>query len=277
MVVGCSTYKSNAETRPFFQHEYRVEAHGRKTILDHLVEVDPGTFKIKIAPDYLKTPPARIAVLPFTDVGNANFTVDKIPLTFRNKKERLNWAWTDAERLRRPLEGYLAEREFVVLNLNGIDAVLRDRGINTPEKLYRVPPEDLGRWFDADAVVYGSVKTYEAYYFGLIAGWQVGVEIRMISTHNGETLVEATGQRYDTSLLVALTPLDIAINSAENLLQLRDINLARAEEETCREIVHRIPISEQLVRRDEQAALDYAEDPAHQTSDTDPGLTRHGN
>jgi hypothetical protein len=85
----------------------------------------------------------------------------------------------------------------------------------------------------------------------------------MISTHNGELLVEATGSRFDTNLLVALTLEDIAINSAENLLQLRDIDLARSEEETCREIVHRIPRSKDLEQRDEQAALDYAEDPDH--------------
>jgi hypothetical protein len=30
-------------------------------------------------------------------------------------------------------------------------------------------------------------------------------------------------------------------------LQLRDLNLARAEEETCREIVKRMPLSEQLI------------------------------
>jgi len=255
--LGCSTH--SYETRPFFRQEYNAQAHGRKTLFDHLVELDPGTFKVTVAPDYLKDPPARVALLPFTDVGSANFVVDKIPLTFRNKEQRMDWAWTDAQRLRRALQGYLSEREFIVLKMNAIDAVLQFRGINTAEKLSRVRPEDLGRWFGADAVVYGSVKTYEAYYLGLIAAWRVGVEIRMISTADGRTLVEATGSRYDTNLLVALTLEDIIISSAENLLQLRDINLARSEEETCREIVHRIPISKELEQREEQAALDFAE------------------
>jgi hypothetical protein len=39
---------------------------------------------------------------------------------------------------------------------------------------------------------------------------------------------------------------DVAINSATNLLNLRDIVMDRAEEEACREIVHRIPMSEKL-------------------------------
>jgi hypothetical protein len=33
-------------------------------------------------------------VLPFADIGSANFVVDKIALTHRSKIERANWAWT---------------------------------------------------------------------------------------------------------------------------------------------------------------------------------------
>ena len=66
----------------------------------------------------------------------------------------------------------------------------------------------------------------------------------------------------------ALSVQDIVINSAENVLQLRDILLARAEEETCREIVHRVPVSQELKARIEQRALDDAEeaDPVSATS-----------
>ena len=44
----------------------------------------------------------------------------------------------------------------------------------------------------------------------------------------------------------ALDPEDILINSAESLLQLRDVELARSEQEVCRELVLRIPVSENL-------------------------------
>lgn len=258
-ITGCAT--STVETRPFFQQEYGLQTHGKKTVFDHVVELDPGSFQVKIAPDYLQKPPARIAIMPFTDEGSANFVVDKLPLTFRSKESRMNWAWTDAQRLRRALDGYLAEREFTMINLQGVDAVLRARGIDDESELAQVPPSQLGKWFDADAVIYGTLHTYEAFYAGLIAGWHVRVEIKMVSTHDGETLVEASGSRFDTSLLVALTLEDIAISSAENLLELRDINLARAEEETCREIVYRIPISPVIEQENEEAALAYVEDP----------------
>lgn len=44
----------------------------------------------------------------------------------------------------------------------------------------------------------------------------------------------------------AVTPADILINSAASLLQLRDVVSTRSEEEICRELVLRIPVSENL-------------------------------
>lgn len=258
VLTGCAS--NGYESRPFFQQEYAPESHGRKTLVDRIVETDPGGFKVETSPGYLKDPPERIAVLPFADIGSANVVVDKIPLTHRNKTERANWAWTDSQRFRRSLQGYLAEREFIVAPLDGVDAVLKARGIDTPSELYRIPPAELGQLLGVDAVVYGTVTHYEAYYLLLIAGWQVGVEVKMVSTQGGENLVRATGSRYAVQVMPALSAQDILINSAENLLQMRDILLARAEEETCREIVHRVPVSRQLKTRIEERALRRAEE-----------------
>jgi hypothetical protein len=266
LLIGCAS--NSYESRPFFQHEYAVESHGQKNILDRIVETDPGGFKVETSPQYLKDPPERIAVLPFADIGSANFVVDKIALTHRSKIERANWAWTDSQRLRSSLDGYLAQREFIVSPLDGVDAVLRARGIDTPAKLHQTTPEELGRLLGVDAIVYGTVTHYEAYYLLLVAGWQVSIEVSMVSTHGGENLVVAAGSRYAVQIMPALSVQDIVINSAENVLQLRDVILSRAEEETCREIVHRVPVSQELKARIEQRALDGAEeaDPVSATS-----------
>ncbi len=246
-LAGCSNVSQQAEERrPFFQPEYGLNSHGRKTWFDRVVELDPGGLQVKIAPDYQRNAPLRIAVLPFTDRGSANFVVDKIPLTFRDQQRRARWAWTDAQRLRRSMVGYLSGREFYVLNPIGIDAVLSAHGITDEEKLNKISPQKLGSWLGADAVVYGEVLHYEAYYLALLSGWQVSIRGRMVSTHGGEQLVEFHGSRYDVNFLPALDVEDILINSAESLLQLRDIELARSEQEVCRELVLRIPVSQNL-------------------------------
>jgi putative lipoprotein DUF799 len=245
-LAGCSSSASNYEQRRFFQKEYGLETHGRKTWFDHLVEVDPGGIKTSIAPNYERNAPLKIAVLPFTDRGSANYIVDKIPLTFRDKQQRENWAWTDANRTRRALMGFLAEREFVEANIFQIDTVLKEHGIDSEEKLNQVLPETLGQWLGVDAVVYGEVTHYEAYYAMLVSGWQVGADVRMVSTRDGKALFAATGSRYAVDLMPAFDPIDIAINSGLTLLELRDVTLARAEEEDAREIVLRIPRSSRL-------------------------------
>jgi hypothetical protein len=245
-LAGCSSHQQSLETRPFYQKELATETHGKKTMFDRIVEVDPGGLDVEMASDYEKRPPAIIAVLPFTDRGSAQYTVDKIPLTFRNKQERDEWAWTDAQRLRKAFVGYLSEREFTIINPIAVDAVLQSHGVNNAEDLDKVSVLKLGKWFHCDAVIYGSVDHYEAYYAALVSGYQVGVSSRMVSTHDDETLMRTSGSRYSLNVLPAITMQDILINSAESLLQLRDVVLARAEEEVARELVIRIPPSQTL-------------------------------
>ena len=256
-LAGCSTVSQRVEERrPFFQPEYELTSHGRKTLFDRIVELDPGGLNVKVASDYQSNAPLKVAVLPFTDRGSANFVVDKIPLTYRDQQQRASWAWTDAQRLRRSMVGYLSGREFYVLNPIGIDAVLRSHGITDEAELEKVAPQKLGSWLGADAVVYGEVAHYDAYYLALVSAWQVGIRGRIVSTYNGEQLIDFSGSRYSVNVMPALTPADILINSAASLLQLRDVVLARSEEEVCRELVLRIPVSENLRLQIAQQALE---------------------
>ena len=244
-VSGCGSMR--AQPHPFFLAEQDRESHGRKTWFDHVVEVDPGGIKVEVAQDYAQNPPRRIAVLPFVDQGSAQFVVNKIPLSFRDEDERNVWGWTYANRLRRALTGYLAQREFIIVNLHTIDTALADRGITDWNALQSVTPQQLGEWLQADTVVYGQVNHYEAYYAFLLASWQISVDVRLVSTADGHPFFSATGSRYSVDLRPAFSLMDIGINSALTLLQLRDVNLARAEDEVGREISLRLPIAERNV------------------------------
>lgn len=243
-LTGCA--QTNYQDRTFFRDEYGLDTHGRKTWFDHLVELDPGRLTTHVADDYEQAAPERIAVLPFADRGSAQYVVDKVPLTHRSGKEQADWAWTDGNRMRRAVNGYLASREFIEANLIQVNAVLREHGIDSEEKLEQVRPQTLGKWLNVDAVVYGDVLHYESYYAFLVSAWQVEADVKMVSTHNGEELFSADGGRYSVNFMPAFDPVDIAINSGLSLLELRDVTLARAEEEDAREIALRIPRSQKL-------------------------------
>jgi hypothetical protein len=260
LIAGCSATATNYDTRPFFQTEQDAAVHGRKTWFDHLVELDPGRVRLKVAADYKTNPPERIAVLPFVDHGNAQYVVDKIALTRRTGRQQEQWAWTYANRLRRSITGELAEREFTVVPLPEVDIALQDHGIDNWKKLMAVPPEELGRWLDADTVVYGEVLHYDAYYAFLISAWDVGVKIQLVSTDDGRQLFQSSDGRYAVNFQPAFDMVDFGVNSALSLLELRDVTLARAEDEVSREIVLRVPVSDKALKDLQMAARAREED-----------------
>ena len=247
LLAGCSAKSTQYRTRPFFLPEQEASTHGRKTWYDRVLEADPGGAEFIVAADYEQAPPKKIAVLPFTDLGDGSFVVDKIPLLRRSNQERARWAWSHANHLRRAFAGDVATREFTVVPLLAIDAVLAERGITNYDQLNALSPSEIGRWLNADAIVYGEVVNYEAYYGFLVAAWRVTARVRMVSTRDGHELFSCVDTRYSTNVTPALDPFDIAINSALNVLELRDITLARAENEVGREIVLRLPVAERNV------------------------------
>jgi hypothetical protein len=244
---GCAqTDAADLSNRTFYRQEYGLDTHGRKTLFDHFLEVDPGSLKVVSVPDYELEAPAKIAVLPFADRGSAQFVVDKIPLTHRSPEEEADWAWTDSNRLRRAIDGYMSEREFLVENMIQVDRVMKNHRVYDERTLKSIPPQTLGRWLGVDAVMYGEVTHYEAYYVGLVAIWQVGVNIKMVSTHDGRLLYAEDGGRYSVDANPAFDPIGIVLNSGITLFGLRDVRLARAEDETAREMVLKIPRSPRL-------------------------------
>jgi Putative bacterial lipoprotein (DUF799) len=242
LLGGCaSTQHQQPQSRPFFLTEEEVETHGRKTWFDRLYETDPGGVACESAGDYQERPPRKIAVLPFVDEGKGSYLVNKVPVKTRNEEELNRWSWTHTNRVRRALAGELATREFLIVPLLTVDAVLASHGITDRDKLKAVPPAELGRWLDADTVVYGELLSYEAYYAFLVAAWKVKAGVKMVSTQDGHEIFSCTDLRYSSSVTVVIDPIDIGINSVVSLFALRDITLARAEYEVGREIALGLP------------------------------------
>jgi Putative bacterial lipoprotein (DUF799) len=260
LLGGCASTQPQA--RPFFLTEEAVETHGRKTWFDRLIEADPGGVSFVIAGDYQERPPRKIAVLPFVDKGKGSYLLNKISVKTRDEEELNRWSWTHTNRVRRAFAGELATREFRIVPLLTVDAVLASHSITDGDKLNAVSPEDLGRWLDADTVVYGELLSYEAYYGFLVSAWKVSAGVRMVSTQDGHEIFSCTDLRYSSSVTPVIDPIDIVVNSVLSLFDLRDISLVRTEYEVGREIVLRLPraqrnISEFLaVTTEETRSLD---------------------
>ncbi|QSR83996.1 GNA1162 family protein [Methylacidimicrobium sp. B4] len=224
-----------------FLPEKGADSHGRKRWYDYVMDPDPGSCTVWTSPDFAERAPRRIAVLPFIDEGAGNYVLNEIQWPGRKGEALDVWRWTHSQRLRRMVHGYLAAREFDLIPVALVDSMLAAHKISSDRVLKSTEPQILGRFLDADALVYGSVSVYRSYYLLLAAGWRVKLAIRMFSAITGREMLTGTATRNILGLRIATNPVDLAIASIGNLVHLRDVTLRRGEDEACRELVLRVP------------------------------------
>ena len=253
--AGCFSRKGDRKTtgeEPFFQDEAGLADHGKKTTLDRLYQLDPGDKEFDISDKFYSEPPRKIAVLPFDNLIGGNYILNSVPLPRFSKKEADGWNWTYANRLRRFFFGHFASREFVDIELMYVDRTLQELGVLTPNDLYKIPVQELGRILGADALIYGRVTEYKNSYYMLYKQIRIGLSIKCISTKDGSTFFEGEQVRHDNDIRVATNPFDFVIASFQNSMSMRDVYAARASEEVVRELVLRIPVVNSFIEEEEQ-------------------------
>ena len=253
--AGCFSRNSDRKTtgeEPFFQDEEGLADHGKKTTLDRMYQLDPGGKKFDIADRFYTDPPRKIAVLPFDNLIGGKYILNSVPLPRFSKKETDGWNWTYANRLRRFFFGHFASREFVDIELMYVDKTLQELGILTPNDLYKVPAQELGRILGADALIFGRVTEYKNSYYLLYKQIRIGLRIKCVSTKDGSIFFEGEQVRHDNDIRVATNPFDFVIASFQNSMSMRDVYAARASEEVVRELVLRIPIVNSFIEEEEQ-------------------------
>ena len=257
-VTGCGSSNKRRTTgdEPFFQKETGLAEHGKKSTIDRIYQIDPGNKAFVISDRFYTDPPRRIAILPFDNLVGGNYILNSVPLPRFSKKEEDGWNWTYANRLRRFFFGHFAAREFIDIELMYIDKMLEALGILTPNDLYKIPAQELGRILDADALIYGQVTEYKNSYYLLYKQIRIGLHIKCVSTEDGSIFFEGEQVRHDNDIRVATNPFDFVIASFQNSMSMRDVYAARASEEVVRELVIRIPIVTTFIEEEEQRIKD---------------------
>lgn len=242
-IQNVASQPTGEDDQPLFLEEIGSSTHGKKHWYDYLIEADPGACKVKIAEDYEQNVPQKIAVLPFTVKGNAQFSINGLKVESPGKDDLESWRWTLAQRARRVFHGFLSAREFETVALSTIDRILLEKNIGTESSLKALKPEILGKWLGADSLVYGEVYPYQRFYLVMGSGIRVNLSVKILSSKTGKVLFNGTVNRNYMDVNPRFDPIDIAISSVLTLSTLRDINLRRAEDEACRELALRIPLS----------------------------------
>jgi PBP1b-binding outer membrane lipoprotein LpoB len=211
-----------------------------KSTLDRIYELDPKG-KIYISSKLKETPPKTVAILPFNSlIGEGRIEGSRSLFnTMTGRSE--DHPELLAARMRRSFFGQFSQLEFDHVKLSRIDRMLQKEGLDSWEKLRSASPQHLGELLKADALVFGEVTHFDYYYALLYTQLAVGLSMEMVETKTGEILWRVEDSRRDHTVRVVYDPFALAVGLFQAGFSLRPINMMRAMDEICRELVGTIP------------------------------------
>ena len=211
-----------------------------KNIVDRVYELDPQG-KIFVSRTLLENPPTTVAVLPFrSQIGEGRVEGSAELYNFLSRKDP-SQPESVGERMRRAFFGQFAQLEFDHVKISRIDRTLQREGLDTWEKMKSLPSQRLGELLGADAVIIGEVTHFDYYYAFLYSQLAVGLSLEMRDTKTGEVLWRVHDARRDHTVRIVYDPIALAVGLFQVGFSLRPINMMRAMDEICRELVGTIP------------------------------------
>jgi hypothetical protein len=211
-----------------------------KNAVDRLYELDPKG-KIYVSATLAAKPPKTVATLPFHSlVGHGRIEGSRFVYNFLTGKKQEKPQLLEAS-MRRAFFEQFAQLEFDHVKLSQIERVLGKEGLNSWEKVRSYPPQRLGELLGADALIFGEVTHFDYYYAFLYTQLAVGLSLEMVDTKSGEVLWKVHDARRDHTVRIVYDPVALAVGLFQTGFSLRPINMMRAMDEICRELVGTIP------------------------------------
>ena len=211
-----------------------------KNIVDRVYELDPQG-RIFVSKSLLENPPKTVAVLPFrSQIGEGRVEASEELFNFLSWKDP-SQPESVGERMRRAFFGQFAQLEFDHVKISRIDRTLRKEGLDSWDKMKSLSPERLGELLGTEAVVFGEVTHFDYYYAFLYSQLAVGLSLEMVDTRTGEVLWKVHDARRDHTVRVVYDPIALVVGLFQVGFSMRPINMMRAMDEICRELVGTIP------------------------------------
>jgi len=167
-------------------------------------------------------PDRRICVLPFSDRTGTNEMAGQEELT---------------EYVRESFAGHLSVRRFSDAELHEIDTQLDTIAGGWKNQ----PPQQLGKFLQCDALVYGEVTKAKRLYLGLYSQLTLESEIHIISATTGQFLLAASHTTKFRSGTLPLSIIEIIPGAVLNLHNMTDAQLVRAIDDLGRHLAEKVP------------------------------------
>ena len=211
-----------------------------KNVVDRIYELDPQG-KIYVSQALFDNPPKTVAVLPFHSlVGGGRVEGSRFLFSLFGGEKAENPQVLE-ESMRRAFFGQFAQLEFDHVKMSQVDRALRKEELDSWEKIRAASPKRLGELLGAEAFIFGEVTHFDYYYAFLYTQLAVGLSLEMMNAENGEILWRVRDARRDHTIRIVYDPIALAVGLFQAGFSLRPINMMRAMDEICRELVGTIP------------------------------------
>lgn len=165
--------------------------------------------------------PKSVAVMPFVDLSKS--------------KEGF-------EAVRRGFYNHFSSLPFKDMELYRVDTTLRKAGITDPEAISKMPPQELGKLLGVDAVVFGEISNFDKLFLVMYSQVSVGAEIKMYDTKTGNFLWSGKNVVRKHEGGISVNPIGIVATVIATAMNVRDIQLLRANDDLFRDMVKTIPV-----------------------------------
>jgi hypothetical protein len=178
-----------------------------------------GDYKID---PYMKDHvPQSVAVMPFVDLSKSKEGFDT---------------------MRRGFYNHFSSLPFKDMELYRIDNLLRKAGLTDPEAISKLPPQQLGKILGVDAVVFGEISNFDKLFAVVYSQVSVGAEIKMYDTKTGNFLWSGKHIVRKHEGGISTNPIGIIATVIATAMNVRDIQLLRANDDLFRDMVKTIPV-----------------------------------
>ncbi|MEN6374206.1 MAG: GNA1162 family protein [Smithella sp.] len=165
--------------------------------------------------------PRSVAVMPFVDLSRS--------------KEGF-------EAVRRGFYNHFSSLPFKDMELYRVDSILRKAGLIDSEAVRKTSPQELGKLLGVDAVVFGEISNFDKLYAVVYSQVAVGAEIKMYDTKTGNFLWSGKNVARKHEAGIATHPVGIVAAVITTAMNMRDIQLLRANDDLFRDMVKTIPV-----------------------------------
>ncbi|MEN6622430.1 MAG: GNA1162 family protein [Smithella sp.] len=165
--------------------------------------------------------PKSVAVLPFVDLSGSKEGFDVVRRGFYN---------------------HFSSLPFKDMKLYRVDNTLRKAGLVDPAAISKMSPQKLGKMLDVDAVVFGEISNFDKLYAVVYSQVSVGAQIKMYDTKTGKFLWSGKNVARIHGGGIATNPVGIIATVISTAMNVREIQLLRANDDLFRDMVRTIPV-----------------------------------